>query len=114
MILVTEEQLREGAAELARTLINDGHEIEQISSHRWKVIARLTRGSEEKEKWFENFLDVDLYAVQHCKSCGRTFLVLKVRDNSGTLISYVVTDEEGDDVDPTIEPLCPAKSSGTP
>jgi hypothetical protein len=109
---VTEEQLREDVGELTRTLTNEGHEIEHIAPHRWKVIARLIRGSEEKEKWFENFLDADLYDALRCKTCGRSFLVVKVRDNSGTLLSYLVTDEEGDEIDPT-DPGCPAKSTIT-
>jgi hypothetical protein len=107
------EQLQKGVAELARSLTNDGHEVEQIAPHKWKATAYLTRGSEEKEKWFENFLDTDLYAVQRCRACGRAFLVLRVRNNFENLISYLVTDEEGDEIDPTIEPLCAAKSNGT-
>ncbi len=111
--MLTNEQLRRDVAELARTLTNDGHEIEHIAPHSWKVTARSARGSEEKEKWFENFLDTDLYAVQRCKACNRAFLVLTVRNNSNTIFTFIVTDEEGDDIDPTIEPPCLAKSPGT-
>lgn len=110
---MNEEQLQEGVAELARSLTNDGHKVEQMAAHEWKATVYLTRRPEEKEKWFENFLDTDLYAVQRCRACGRAFLVLRVRDNFETPISYLVTDEEGDEIDPTIEPLCAAKSAGT-
>jgi uncharacterized OB-fold protein len=108
---VNEEQLQRDVGELTRSLTNDGHEIEHITPEKWKALIRKVRGSDEEEKWFENFLDTDLYAVQRCKACGRAFLVLKVKDNSGALMSWLVTDEEGDQIDPGTEVPCLVNSS---
>ncbi len=107
------ERLQEEEEELSRlnsALTSDGHEIERIAPERWKAIMRLIHDSDEKEKWFENLLDNDLRTALRCTACGRTFLPVRAVDNFGAVLSYMVMDEEGDEVDPAIERPCLAKS----
>jgi len=67
---------------------------------------RIIREPLEQEKWFENFLDTDLRAVLRCKVCGRAYLLTRVADDSGAIFSYLVLDEDGDEIDLSEERPC--------
>lgn len=84
---------------LNSALSADAHEVERITPERWKALMRIVREPGELEKWFENFLDSDLRAALRCKACGRAFLITRVVDDSGAILSYLVLDEDGDEID---------------
>ncbi len=86
--MIDPQVIEKEKAELASKLANDGHQVEHIRPEEWKALVSLIRESGEAEKWFENFLDTDLLAALCCQACGRTFLLLAVKDDAGAPHRY--------------------------
>lgn len=103
------QEEEEELSRLNSALSADAHEVERITPEGWKALMRIVRKPGETEKWFENFLDTDLRAVSRCKACGRAFLLTRVVDDSGAILSYLLLDEEGDEVRLSEEPPCLAR-----
>jgi hypothetical protein len=108
--MIDPQVINKEKAELTSKLANDGHQVEEIRPEEWKVIVSLIRDPGEAEKWFENFLDTDLLTALRCQACGRAFLLLAVKDDTGALIDILLTDEEGSDIDIAEEVPCMAGS----